>query len=57
LQRWANKHTIQLDYIQPGNPQKNAYVERYNRTVRHEWLEINEFSTIEEAQYTAAQWL
>ncbi len=36
---------------------KNAYVERYNRTVRHEWLEMNEFTTIEEAQLTATQWL
>ena len=57
LQRWAEMHNIQLDYIQPGQPQQNAYVERYNRTVRHEWLEMNEFNTIEEAQYTATQWL
>ena len=57
LQRWAEKHSILLHYIQPGNPQQNAYVERYNRTVRHEWLEMNEFETIEEAQLTATQWL
>ena len=25
-------------HIQPGQPQQNAYIERYNRTVRHEWL-------------------
>ncbi|MER0217542.1 MAG: transposase, partial [Nitrosomonas sp.] len=46
-----------LDYIQPGKPQQNAYIERYNRTVRHEWLEMNDFATIEEAQLTATQWL
>ena len=45
LQNWAKKHGITLLFIQPGQPQQNAYVERYNRTVRHEWLEMNEFNT------------
>ncbi len=57
LCRWAKTRGIQLDYIQPGKPQQNAYIERYNRTVRHEWLEMNDFATIEEAQLTATQWL
>lgn len=57
LQNWAKQRGIALHYIQPGKPQQNAYVERYNRTVRHEWLEMNEFNTIEEAQNTATQWL
>ena len=38
LQNWAEKAGIALMYIQPGKPQQNAYVERYNRTVRTEWL-------------------
>ncbi len=50
LQCWASNRGIRLDYIQPGKPQQNAYVERYNRTVRHEWLDMHEFETIEEAQ-------
>lgn len=29
LALWAEKHGIRLDHIQPGNPQQNAYVERY----------------------------
>ena len=57
LQCWAEAHGIDLHFIQPGKPQQNAYVERYNRTVRHEWLEMNEFDTIEEAQNTATKWL
>ena len=56
LQYWAEKRGIRLNYIQPGKPQQNAYVERYNRTVRHEWLDMNAFETIEEAQMTATQW-
>lgn len=30
---WTQKNGICLEHIQPGNPQQNAYVERYNRTV------------------------
>ncbi|NQY26286.1 MAG: transposase [Piscirickettsiaceae bacterium] len=28
--------------FQPGNPQKNAYIERFNRTVRYDWLSHTE---------------
>ena len=38
-------------------PQQNAYIERYNRTVRHEWLDQHIFESIEEAQDHATQWL
>ena len=31
-----------------GKPHQNAYVERYNRTVRHEWLDLPIFETIDE---------
>ncbi len=54
---WASREGVRLDYIQPGNPQQNAYIERYNRTVRGEWLGQNIFATIEEAQEQATKWL
>ena len=57
LMEWAEKRGIAIEYIQPGKPQQNAYIERYNRTVRHEWLDQNIFETIEEAQDLATQWL
>jgi putative transposase len=57
LMTWAEKQGIALTYIQPGKPQQNAYVERYNRTVRHEWLDLTIFETIEEVQDVATQWL
>jgi putative transposase len=57
LQGWAEKNGISLLYIQPGKPQQNAYVERYNRTVRHEWLDQNQFASIKEAQDQATNWL
>lgn len=57
LKDWALHHNIKILFIQPGNPQQNAYVERYNRTVRHEWLEMNEFKSIHQAQAESEQWL
>ena len=54
---WAAKQGIALTHIQPGKPQQNAYVERYNRTVRHEWLDLYIFETIAEAQEIATEWL
>lgn len=57
LQNWAHRKGIRIDYIQPGNPQQNAYVERFNRTVRYEWLAQYMFSTIEEVQNFATTWI
>jgi putative transposase len=57
LLAWAEKRHISISYIQPGKPQQNAYVERYNRTVRHEWLDQHIIESIEEAQHHATQWL
>ena len=57
LRKWTEKQGIALAFIQPGKPQQNAYVERYNRTVRHEWMEMNDFNTIEQAQEEATKWL
>ena len=54
---WANDKQITLMYIQPGKPTQNAYIERFNRTVRHEWLDLHVFDSIEQAQKLATQWL
>ena len=37
--------------------QQNAYIARYNRTVRHEWLDQTIIESIEQAQNFATQWL
>lgn len=57
LANWAEKHGVTLQFIQPGNPQQNAYVERFNRTVRYDWLNQYIFETIEEVQNAATKWL
>ena len=57
LLAWAQRRGIALHHIQPGKPQQNAYIERYNRTVRHEWLGQYNFATITEVQNKATRWL
>ena len=57
LMLWAEKHGIRLEHIQPGNPQQNAYVERYNRTVRYDWLGHYLFESIAEVQEHATRWI
>jgi putative transposase len=56
LQRWADRRGIVLWFIQPGNPQQNAYVERFNRTMRYELLNPNLFDSIDQVQEAATQW-
>ncbi len=57
VQTWANKHGIRMEYIQPGQPQKNACIERFNRTVRYDWLAQELFDTIDEVQVQAHRWM
>jgi len=44
LHQWAETRGIAIQHIQPGRPKQNSYIERYNRTVRHEWLDQDIFA-------------
>jgi putative transposase len=57
LQNWARAKGICLEYIQPGKPQQNAYVERFNRTVRYEWLSQYRWRNLDEVRDYATQWM
>ena len=54
---WADEAGIRIEFIQPGKPQQNAYIERFNRTVRYEWLGQYHWSSLEEVQDYATQWM
>lgn len=44
---WAKRRDIRIDYIQPGKPQQNSYIERANRTIRYSWLSKHLFDSLE----------
>ena len=54
---WAESKGIALLYIQPGKPNQNAFVERFNRSFRDEVLDANLFNTISQAQEAADAWV
>jgi putative transposase len=56
IAQWAQSKGISLWFTQPGNPQQNAYVERFNRTMRHELFDQNIFTSIEQVQDGATKW-
>ena len=57
LAEWASRREIGVQFIQPGKPQQNACVERFSRTVRHEWLNQYILGTIAEVRDAATAWL
>ena len=32
LAQWAEEHGVMLEFIRPGKPTQNAFIERFNRT-------------------------
>jgi putative transposase len=54
---WAKGRGIHIEFIQPGNTQQNDYVERYNRTVRYEWLGQHHWSSLAQVPDYATPWM
>jgi putative transposase len=54
---WCADRDITLLYIQPGKPDQNAFIERFNRTYREEVLDAYIFVSVSEAQAVTDEWL
>lgn len=54
---WAKEHGVKLLFIQPGKPNQNAFVERFNRSFREEILDAWLFNAVHEAQSAVDDWL
>lgn len=56
LQEWCEKHKITMQYIQPGKPTQNAYIERKNGSIRRELLNAYLFNSLAEVRCLSEEW-
>ena len=57
LAGWAEDHDVQLEFIQPGRPMQNSYIERFNRTYRDEVLDLYLFRSLSEVRDITSYWM
>jgi putative transposase len=50
LEDWAYRRRVQLDFIRPGKPVENAFIESFNGRLRDECLNVHQFASLDEAQ-------
>jgi putative transposase len=55
--QWAKANGVAIQYIQPGKPNQNAYIERFNRTFREEVLDQHLFARLEDVREAAYWWM
>ena len=56
LDEWAYANGVKLDFIDPGKPTQNAFIESFNGKLRDECLNEYWFLTLEEAKITIEDW-
>lgn len=56
MDQWAFNNKIKLDFINPGKPQENGFIESFNGKFRDECLSEHWFLSLEDARWTIEEW-
>ena len=57
FQLWMHKNGIKWYAIEKGKPQQNCFIERFNRTAREEFFDLNLFRDLQQANELAGVYL
>lgn len=56
MDAWAYQHAVKLNFIRPGKPVENAYIESFNGKFRDECLNDNWFMSLQQAKDIIEAW-
>ena len=56
MDAWAYRHDVRLDFIRPGKPTENGYIESFNGKLRDECLNVHLFFSVADAQQKLEVW-
>ncbi len=54
---WADANQVELEFIKPGRPMQNGFVERFNKTYRAAILDMYIFESLEQVRRLTADWI
>jgi len=56
MEAWAYQYRVQLDFIRPGKPADNGYIESFNGRLRDECLNTEVFFTLSDVREKLESW-
>jgi putative transposase len=56
MEAWAYQYGVQLDFIRPGRPVENSYIESFNGRLRDECLNVQVFFALADVREKLERW-